>query len=54
LVKQIPELKVLFASGYSENVIAHHGVLDEGVQFVAKPYTLSSLGAAVRMALMAK
>lgn len=48
-----PGLKVLYASGFTENVIAHHGVLKPGVQFVAKPYTLESLAERVRAALEA-
>ncbi len=43
-----PELKVLFMSGYAENVIAHHGVLDEGVSFIQKPFTVLTLTAKVR------
>lgn len=34
-----PDLKVLYMSGYSDNVIAQHGILDEGVQFLQKPFT---------------
>ena len=43
-----PELKCLFMSGYTANVIAHHGVLDAGVQFLQKPFTIHSLSARVR------
>jgi two-component system, cell cycle sensor histidine kinase and response regulator CckA len=45
------DLKVLFMSGYSGNVIAHHGVLDEGMQFIQKPFTLRALSAKVRLIL---
>ena len=43
-----PELKRLFMSGYTANVIAHHGVLDEGVHFIQKPFSRKSLAAKVR------
>jgi len=46
-----PNLKRLFMSGYTANVIAHHGVLDEGVNFIEKPFSLAQLGAKVREAL---
>ncbi len=48
LRKEHPGLKVLFMSGYTANVIAHHGVLDEGVQFIQKPFSHKSLAFKVR------
>ena len=46
-----PEIKTLFMSGYTSNVIAHHGILDEGVHFIQKPFSLKDLAAKVREAL---
>ncbi len=46
-----PGLRILFASGYSEDVIAHHGVLDPGVDFLQKPYSIEGLARRVRQAL---
>ena len=42
---EYPDLKVLFTSSYSENAIIHHGRLDAGVNFLAKPYHLGDLAA---------
>ncbi|MFH1887148.1 MAG: PAS domain S-box protein [Pseudomonadota bacterium] len=46
-----PGLKTLFMSGYTANVIAHHGVLDEGIQFLQKPFSIHGLTAKVRNVL---
>ena len=46
-----PYLKCLFASGYTANVIAHHGVLDEVCHFIQKPFSRKDLAAKVREAL---
>jgi PAS domain S-box-containing protein len=51
LLSLYPDLKCLFMSGYTANVIAHHGVLDEGVLFLQKPFTLKDLSTKVRAAL---
>jgi CheY-like chemotaxis protein len=46
-----PGLRVLFASGYGEDVIARHGVLEPGVLLLQKPYALARLASLVRTAL---
>jgi len=43
-----PAMQVLFTSGYAQDVIAEHGVLDPGVAYIAKPYTPEELNAKVR------
>jgi PAS domain S-box-containing protein len=48
LHQRYPHLKRLFMSGYTANVIAHHGVLDEGVNFIQKPFTMKDLAAKIR------
>ncbi|MBD3164991.1 response regulator, partial [bacterium] len=46
-----PELTSLYMSGYTANVIAHRGVLDEGVHFMQKPFSLKKLASKVREVL---
>ncbi len=46
-----PQLKLLFMSGFNANVIAHHGVLDEGIHFIQKPFSLHELISKVREVL---
>jgi len=43
-----PNLKILFTSGYTDDAIAHHGVLEAGIDFLAKPYTRAALLRKVR------
>ena len=46
-----PGLKCLFISGYTADVIAHRGVLDQGVAFLQKPFSMKDLAFKVRQAL---
>ena len=46
-----PELKILFTSGYTDEAISSHGVLETGVEFLPKPYTPASLARKVRRLL---
>ncbi len=43
-----PGMRVLFTSGYTHNVIAHHAILERGIEFLPKPYSLESLARQVR------
>jgi PAS domain S-box-containing protein len=46
-----PEIKYVFMSGYTANIIAHQGVLDKGVNFIQKPFTLKDLAVKIRKVL---
>jgi len=48
-----PDLRVLYMSGYTANVIVNHGVLEKGVQFISKPFNMLELSRKVRLALKA-
>lgn len=54
LVGRYPGLRVIYMSGYTEDVIAHRGVMDEGVNFIQKPFAVQSLAAKVREVLDAE
>jgi PAS domain S-box-containing protein len=47
----LPEIKVLFVSGYTSNVVVHQGILYDGVAFLQKPYSRQGLIAKVRATL---
>ena len=51
LMSLYSNMKCLFMSGYTANVIAHHGVLEEGLMFIEKPFTRKELAGKVRKAL---
>lgn len=46
-----PDIRVIYMSGYTVDVIAHHGVIDTGVNFLQKPFAIKDLAAKVRQAL---
>jgi two-component system cell cycle sensor histidine kinase/response regulator CckA len=54
LLKIHPEMNVLYTSGYTQNIIAHHGVLEEGLNFIGKPFRLQELADKIRDVLSQK
>jgi len=48
LAQSSPDLKVIYTSGYTDNAILHHGVLEEGLPFVQKPFDANALAQKVR------
>jgi CheY-like chemotaxis protein len=46
-----PEVKVLYTTGYTRNAVVHNGVLDPGVEFLPKPFSITDLAAQVRAVL---
>jgi signal transduction histidine kinase/ActR/RegA family two-component response regulator len=51
LLQARPDLRVLFMSGYTENAIFHHGILDAGIEYVQKPLIPETLARRVREVL---
>jgi len=51
VVAALPDIRVLFVSGYTEDVIVERGVLKTGIEFLAKPYSLEQLARRVREVL---
>jgi FixJ family two-component response regulator len=43
-----PRSRVLYMSGYANDVIVHHGILDEGIDFLQKPFAIHDLTRKVR------
>lgn len=51
LASQYPNMKALYMSGYTDNAIVLHGILDPGIAFIHKPFTATGLKAKVRKVL---
>ena len=51
LIQDFPKLKVIYMSGYTDNAIVHKGVLDEGVHFIKKPFTVPGIISKLRNVL---
>ncbi len=49
-----PQIKLLFMSGYTNEVIAHRGILKDGMHFIQKPFSTNDLAAKVREAMVQK
>lgn len=46
-----PEIAILFTTGYTRNAVVHNGMLDAGVAFLPKPFTIAQLAWKVREVL---
>lgn len=51
ILEKHPHIKSLFISGYTADVIVHEGVLDEGINFLQKPFTVQEIATAIRTTL---
>ena len=47
----LPDIRILFVSGYTESIIVDRGVLKNGIEFLAKPYSVEQLARRVREVL---
>jgi PAS domain S-box-containing protein len=48
---RLPNLKVIYTTGYARNAIVHNGLVDPGVNLIAKPYTVQALGRKLRQVI---
>jgi len=48
VASRFPAVKVVFTTGFTKNAVVHNGVLDRGVNFIAKPFTLEQLARKLR------
>ena len=48
MASRFPAVKVVFTTGFTKNAVVHNGVLDHGVNFIAKPFTLEQLARKLR------
>jgi len=51
LLSLYPEMKALYMSGYTDNTIAHHGILEPGLHYIQKPFSVEGLAIKVREVL---
>ncbi len=51
IAKSRPEIKILYMSGYTDDVIAYHGILDAGVRLLQKPFSVETLTKKIRKVL---
>jgi len=51
LFENRPDMKILYMSGYTDNAIVHHGVLEKGLSFIQKPFSSNNLRKKVREVL---
>ena len=49
--KERPEIKVIFMSGYTENIMSKHGVFKQGVNYISKPIIPGALAQKIRKVL---
>ena len=49
-----PEMRILFTSGYTEDLVVRHGVMDRVMHFIGKPYSIQTLAVKVRRVLDGK